>query len=67
MSTWHQDQARTKLYHHTEWTVVSNPPHQMRTLYTFPTEACARAALARWREAGQEHLYILPPANYRNQ
>ena len=66
MSTWHQDQARTKLYHQTDWTVVSNPPNQMRTLSTFSTEAAARVALAKWKEAGQEYLYLLPPANYRN-
>lgn len=68
MSTWHQDRAnsQTRLYHQTDWTVVSDPPNGMRTLYTFPTEAGARAALATWREAGQEYLYLLPPANYRN-
>lgn len=62
MATWHQQQTPYRLYHDTEWTVVSDPPNQVRTLSTFTTEAGARTAMAKWKAAGEEHLYILPPA-----
>jgi hypothetical protein len=67
MSTWHQDQARTKLYDEDQWTVMSNPPHQCRTLSLFPTEATAKAAKELWERNGQTHLSILPPANHNRR
>lgn len=73
MATWHQQQADRrafqagsprKLYHETEWTVVSDPPNDVRTLSTFTTKAKAEEFLAKIK-AREPHSYILAPASER--
>lgn len=65
MATWHQEQAKVKLYHPTQWTVVIDPPNQMRALATFSTRALADVYL-RNLEANNpgaaRHAYVLKPA-----
>lgn len=43
MATWHQLQARTRLYHDTQWTVVEDPPNDTRCLVTFDTREQAES------------------------
>jgi len=57
MATWHQRQARVRLDHPTEWTVVNDPPNSMRSCMSFTTEDAARAFLAKH----PQHSFILPP------
>jgi hypothetical protein len=49
------------LYHATDWTIVTDPPGEMRTLMTFPDEQSARESLAAWKAKGDQHSYILAP------
>lgn len=64
MATWHQQRARTRLYHDTQWSVVSDPPHDCTAITLCDTEAEARAFLARLTALGKaSHTYILAPAN----
>jgi hypothetical protein len=64
MSTWHQNKAlregRSSLQHETEWTIVDDPPNDLRTLESFTTESVARTMLAKRKEQGR-HVYLLPP------
>ncbi len=57
MATWHQLRRPVRLDHDTQWTVVSDPPHALRTSISFTLEADARAFHAR----NPQHAYILPP------
>lgn len=61
MATWHQMQRPVQLWHETMWTIVSDPPHDGRTVSRFATCEEADATKARWEKAGQTHLYILAP------
>jgi hypothetical protein len=64
MSTWHQDKAKTQLWHATEWTVVIDPPHQLRAIYRTSSKALADVYLRGLREnnpGAAAHAYILPP------
>lgn len=70
MSTWHQDQAQKRFprpfFHTTEWTVVIDPPNQMRTLMCFSSKNFADVymrGLKANNPAAYGHSYILPPAN----
>lgn len=68
MATWHQLQARPqpKLFHATQWTVVIDPPHQMRALMGFSTRALADVYMRNLKDnnpGAHAHSYILPPAN----
>jgi hypothetical protein len=65
MSTWHQEQRPVKLFHETEWTVVIDPPNEMRGLVRFATEAEANAYKAnfgRHHPLKADYVYILPPS-----
>ncbi len=65
MATWHQKRNPVKLYHATLWTIVTDPPCDMTTLWLEPTEQAAKDRLALWSSNGRDirHSYILPPAS----
>ncbi len=64
MATWHQNKRPVKLYHDTQWTIVTDPPGGCRSLMTFSSEQSAHDTLALWNEHGRNpHSYILRPAN----
>jgi hypothetical protein len=61
MSTWHQDQ-RKHVIPYDKWTIVTNPPHGLRTFWTFDTESEARKRLETWRMNGHgAHSHIIAP------
>lgn len=65
MSTWHQDQRPVKLWHETEWTVVIDPPNQMRALYRCSSKDLADVyvrGLKANNPGAAAHAYILKPA-----
>jgi uncharacterized SAM-binding protein YcdF (DUF218 family) len=65
MATWHQQQAPVRLYHPAQWTVVIDPPHMMRALHTFSTQAMAAQYMRSLRANNPhaaKHSYILKPA-----
>jgi hypothetical protein len=65
MSTWHQDQRPVKLWHETEWTVVIDPPNQMRALSRCSSKALADVymrGLKANNPAAAAHAYVLKPA-----
>jgi hypothetical protein len=64
MATYHQLKAEAqgrgpRLYHDTEWTVVVDPPNQVRCLVTFSTEVAAQA----YKAVAGPHAYVLRPAS----
>lgn len=73
MSTWHQDNAARRafkhkaivpLYHTTEWTVVIDPPNQMRALMRFTTRDLAEVYMRNLKDnnpGAYAHSYILRP------
>jgi hypothetical protein len=64
MSTWHQDQRPVQLWHTTEWTVVIDPPNQMRALVRFTSRQLAEAYMRNLKEnnpGAHAHSYILKP------
>lgn len=61
MATWHQNRARTPLWHDTQWTVVSDPPNDLRTITRCDTQAQAEEYLARIKPR-EPHSYIIRPA-----
>jgi hypothetical protein len=66
MATWHQMQHPVKLYHATEWTVVIDPPHQMRALMLFSSKALAEVYmrnLADNNPGAHKHSYIVRPTS----
>lgn len=63
MATWHQLRRPVRLYHDSKFTVVIDPPNNMRALMLFDTEAGAKTYLANIQARGESHAYILPPAN----
>lgn len=69
MATWHQHQRKAvKLAHPTEWTVVTDPPNDLRTLCSWTTEAAAHAYIERLRQHHPReaaHSYVLPPDNHK--
>lgn len=64
MATWHQQKNRAPLYHLTQWTIVSDPPGNLTTLWLEPTEQAAKDRLALWSANGRDisHSYILAPS-----
>jgi hypothetical protein len=66
MATWHQLQAKgVKLYHETDWTVVIDPPHQLRALYRTSSKQLAEVYLRNLKAnnpGAAQHAYILKPA-----
>lgn len=66
MATWHQMQRPVKLYHETQWTVVIDPPNEMRALMSFITAELAKVYMRNLKAnnpRAYQHSYILPPAN----
>ena len=64
MATWHQQQRSVKLYHDTDWTVVIDPPNQMRSLYRTSSKAMAEVymrGLKANNPGAHAHAYILKP------
>ncbi|CAG9228576.1 hypothetical protein [Burkholderia vietnamiensis] len=57
MSTWHQDRNPMPLWHPTQWTLVIDPPNQMRSVERFDTAEAANFA-AKLRGG-----YVIPPSN----
>jgi len=65
MATWHQQQSKVRLFHPTQWTVVIDPPNQMRALYCTSTKALAEVYLRGLKAnnpSAAAHSYILKPA-----
>jgi len=65
MATWHQLQRPVKLYHETDWTVVIDPPNQMRALYRTSSKELAEVYMRNLRAnnpGAAQHAYILKPA-----
>lgn len=63
MATWHQLRNQVPLWHPSKYTVVSDPPHDCRTVMRFETKAAAETFLSNIKARGESHSYILPPAN----
>lgn len=64
MATWHQLQRPVRLWHPTQWTVVIDPPNQMRALMTFSTKALADVYMCNLKANNPDayaHSYILAP------
>ena len=64
MATWHQQRSGVKLYSEGKWTVVTDPPNQMRFLQTFETALGAREFIQMLEKNQPEQAafsYILPP------
>jgi len=47
--------------HATKWTVVVDPPREVRTLTPFDTQAEVHAEIIRLRERGVAHVFALAP------
>lgn len=66
MATWHQLQRTSgPLFHETQWTVVIDPPHQMRALMRFDDEELAKVyvrGLQVNNPGAAQHAYILKPS-----
>lgn len=65
MSTWHQANKRVRLFHETKWTVVIDPPNQIRTLMLFETKALAEVymrGLKANNPGAAAHSYVLKPS-----
>lgn len=64
MATWHQLKRPAKLFHDTQWTVLIDPPGEMRALMTFTTKALAEVYmrnLAANNPRAHKHALILKP------
>ena len=64
MATWHQLQNPVPLFHHTDWTVVIDPPHNTRALMRFETRALAEKYMRDLRFNNPDvakHSYVLRP------
>jgi hypothetical protein len=68
-ASWHQRQRAKRngpvnWQHATQWTVVSDPPGEMSSAMSFPTEGKAKEYLERLKERGKDRgCYIVPPKN----
>lgn len=69
MATWHQLQADKRnpapLFHATDWTVVIDPPNQMRALMRFASKDLADVYMRNLKDnnpGAHAHSYILRPA-----
>ncbi len=66
MATWHQQQAKgVRLWHPTQWTVVIDPPNQMRACMTFGTRQLADVYMRNLKAnnpGAHAHAYVLRPA-----
>jgi len=62
MSTWHQRQNPVKLWHETDWSVVTDPPGGHLSVSRFPDDSEAQTYLNNLKKHGNGHgAYILPP------
>lgn len=61
MATWHQNRARTPLWHETKWTIVSDPPNGCTTVSRVDTKEEAEAYLARIK-VREPYSFILRPS-----
>lgn len=65
MATWHQQQrGPVTLWHPTEWTVVIDPPNQMRALVRFSSKNLAEVYMRNLKDNNpgvHQHSYILKP------
>lgn len=65
MATWHQQKAfrrnPIRFDHDTEWSVVIDPPNQMRAIVRFSDKAMASAYADK-----VAHSFILPPRSASN-
>jgi hypothetical protein len=67
MATWHQQRRPVRLFHETQWTLVTDPPNGMTTLELFTDEEGAKKSLAGLSKHHPElasHSYILEPASF---
>jgi hypothetical protein len=66
MATWHQLKAApVPLFHATDWTVVIDPPNQMRALMRFSSKALADVYMRNLKAnnpGAYPHSYVLKPA-----
>ena len=60
MSTWHQRQNPTPLWHPTKWTAVSDPHEGTLTSTLFDTYEHAYDYVIK---ADEVHTYLIPPFN----
>jgi len=68
MSTWHQDQVSVRLWHPTQWTVVIDPPGEMRACMRFATRALADVYMRNLKSnnlRAWQHSYVLKPGGRR--
>lgn len=64
MATWHQAKNPVQLWHPKEWTVVIDPPNQMRALVRFTSKNLADVYMRNLKHNNPnaaEHSYILKP------
>jgi hypothetical protein len=65
MATWHQLNApQAPLFHPTDWTVVIDPPNQMRALVRHATRALADVYMRNLEDNNPSafaHSYVLKP------
>ncbi len=65
MATWHQQKNAVPLYHETQWTVVIDPPNQMRGLMRFSSQELADMYMRNLQEhnpGAARGSYVLKPA-----
>lgn len=68
MATWHQMQGQkrnpVRLDHPTQWTVVIDPPNQMRACMSFTSKDLADVYMRNLKAnnpGAYPHSYVLPP------
>jgi hypothetical protein len=69
MATWHQLKSKSKLYHPTQWTVVIDPPNEMRWMYLASTRELAEVYMRNLQANNPEayrFAYILKPVGETN-
>jgi hypothetical protein len=66
MATWHQSRRRVRLYHDTAWTVVIDPPNELRCLMLFNTEheATRHAESFNAKHSGDTAYVLVPVGSY---
>ena len=65
MATWHQLKSKAPLFHATQWTVLIDPPNEMRACMLFPDRELAEKYIRDARGNGSRYaafMSILKPA-----
>ena len=65
MATWHQRRNPARLFDETRWTLVTDPPNELTTLFRADQKSECEQHLEGLRESFPHlarHSYILPPA-----